>query len=105
MDKKRFQEFKRRFEYDFQHDNNDVKWLISIVESIFLEQETAKEEYEKELLRRKSEKNDGFELVLENGNLYALFSYKTDVTQYFINDNPHDDWLDFRLQLQRKGRE
>lgn len=47
---------------------------------------------------------DEFKLVHENGKLFAVVEidgvlYEKDVTDYFDASNPHDDWLDFRLEL------
>jgi hypothetical protein len=45
-----------------------------------------------------------FVLKHENGRLIAFVSvegkfYEMDVTEYFENNNAHDEWLDFRLNL------
>ena len=47
---------------------------------------------------------DYFALEYDNGKLYAVVivngvTYRKDVTYYFDQDNPHDDWLDYRLGL------
>jgi hypothetical protein len=47
---------------------------------------------------------DEFKLYHEKGKLYAVITikgitYEMDVTDYFDSDNPHDEWLDYRLGL------
>ena len=49
---------------------------------------------------------DNFELRHDNGRLYAEIyinntTFEMDVTEYFENDNPHDEWLDYRLKLNK----
>ncbi|WP_404293163.1 hypothetical protein LG276_00945 [Cytobacillus kochii] len=50
--------------------------------------------------------DEEFKLFHNEGKLYAVITikgenYEIDVTDYFNNHNPHDDWLDFRLGLMR----
>lgn len=45
-----------------------------------------------------------FEMEHDEGKLFVLVtingeSYRKEVTQYFNEDNPFDDWLDYRLGL------
>lgn len=45
-----------------------------------------------------------FKLIHEDGKLFVEVTvddvtYRKDVTAYFLNDNAHDDWLDYRLGL------
>jgi hypothetical protein len=47
---------------------------------------------------------DEFKLHHEKGKLYAVITikgetYEMDVTDYFNDNNPHDDWLDYHLGL------
>lgn len=45
-----------------------------------------------------------FNLVFNEGGLTAVVvidgvKHEKDVTDYFMQDNPHDEWLDYRLGL------
>lgn len=47
---------------------------------------------------------ESFKLIHKKGKLYVVvmvngIEYEKDVTDYFAEANPHDDWLDFRLDL------
>ncbi len=47
---------------------------------------------------------DEFNLYHNKGKLYALVTikgetYEMEVTDYFENNNPHDEWLDYRIGL------
>lgn len=47
---------------------------------------------------------ESFELNHVDGRLYAIVvvngeTHTKDVTDYFSEVNPHDDWLDYRLGL------
>jgi hypothetical protein len=52
---------------------------------------------------------DYFELVHNEGKLFAVITFRgetfeMDVTDYFENNNPHDDWLDYKLKLKIKNQ-
>jgi hypothetical protein len=50
---------------------------------------------------------DEFKLIHNEGKLLAVVTvegktYEMDVTDYFDKENPHDDWLDYRLELGKR---
>jgi hypothetical protein len=50
---------------------------------------------------------EDFKLRYEEGKIFAIAvingtEYEKDITNYMINDNPHDTWLDYRIGIKQK---